>query len=140
MADMVKSGVISLPEEDVAVSYIDVRDVAACIAALLKDNTEHIEKYYAITGPEGVSAKDVAAKISAATGKEIVFKAVPEEVHVAQLEKMGLPSWNINMLVSLCRVVNLGMMGNATKAVEFLTGTPARTFDEFAAEHADVWK
>jgi len=31
------------------------------------------------------------------------------------------------------------MMGNVTQAVEYLTGTPARTFAEFAADNADAW-
>lgn len=140
MADMIRSGVIALPEEGVEVSYIDVRDVADSAAALLKDNTGHVNEYYAITGPQGLSLTDVAASISTAVEREIVYTPVPEEAYVAELEKMGVPSWNINMLVSLSRAIKLGMMGNATKAVEFLSGRPARTFDEFAAEHAAVWK
>jgi hypothetical protein len=44
------------------------------------------------------------------------------------------------MLVSLSRVIKLGMMGNVTQAVEYLTGTPARTFADFVADHADAWR
>lgn len=140
LAGMVSSGVIALPEDNVPVSYIDVRDIAACAASLFKDHSGHENEYYAITGPEGLTYQQVAEKIGSAVGKEIVYTPIPEEVYVAEMEKMGIPSWNINMLVSLSRVIKLGMMGNATKAVEFLTGKPARSFDDFAVEYAEAWK
>lgn len=140
MAEMVRGGVLAMPEEELGVSYIDIRDVADCAAALLKDNANHVNETYAITGPESLTYEDVAARITQASGKDVVFKPVPEEVFVAGLEKMGLPSWNINMLVSLSRMNKLGIMGNTTKAVEYITGTPARTFATFAEENADAWK
>lgn len=140
MTDMVKSGVVALAEEDAKVSYIDVRDIAACIVRLLVDPGEHENKFYALTGPEGLSGADVAAKLTAVSGREVVYRPLEEEAYVAALAENGMPEWNINMLVSLTRVVKLGMIGNVTKAVEFITGTPARTFEAFAEEHAAIWK
>lgn len=140
MAEMVKSGVVALAEEDAKVSYIDVRDIASCVGTLLMDVGEHENKFYALTGPEGLSGADVAAKLAAAAGREIVYRPLEEEVYMASLAENGVPEWTINMLVSLTRVVKLGMIGNVTKAVEFLTGAPARGFDAFAEEHAAVWK
>lgn len=139
-AGMIKSGVIALPEEKATVSYIDVRDIADCAAVLLQDNSDHENKFYALTGPEGLSLTDVAAEISRHTGKEVAYTPVPEEAYTKYLADMGVPEWNIKMLVSLCRVVKLGMAGNVTKAVEYLTGIPARTFSDFAYEYANTWK
>ncbi len=141
MAEMVKGGTISMPEEDAKVSYIDVRDIADCATTLLTSGGgEHVDKMYALTGPEGLSGADVAAQISAASGRDVTYNPIAEEAFMQGLNAMGMPEWNINMLVSLTRVVKLGMIGNVTKAVEFITGTPARTFSDFAAEHAAVWK
>ena len=140
MAEMVKSGVVSLAEEEAKVSYIDVRDIAACVVRLLVDPGEHENKFYALTGPEGLSGADVATKLSAAAGREVVYRPLEEEAYVAALAENGMPEWNINMPVSLTRVVKLGMIGNVTKAVEFISGVPARTFDAFAEEHAAIWK
>ena len=61
-------------------------------------------------------------------------------VHQNKVKEMGVPEWNINMLISLTRVVKLGMIGNVTHAIEHITGKPARNFADFAAEHAVVWK
>lgn len=140
MAPMIKSGVIALPEEDAKVSYIDVRDIADCAAKLLLDAGEHVNKFYALTGPEGLSGADVAAQISQAAGREVVYTPIAEEAFIESLTGMGVPEWNVNMLVSLTRVVKLGMIGNVTKAVEYLTDRPARTFGDFTTEHAAIWK
>jgi len=140
LAPMVRSGTIALPEEDHAVSYIDVRDIAACAARLLTDNEGHTGNFYALTGPEGLTLGQVAEKIATAAGVKVTYTPVEEEAFVEALDTGGVPEWNRNMLVSLSRVVKLGMMGNVTQAVEYLTDTPARSFDAFAAENAGTWK
>ncbi len=140
MAEMIKKGVIALPEEDARVSYIDVRDIADCVTKLMVDNSNHENKYYALTGPEGLSLSEVAAQLSTASGREITYTPVAEEAYMQTLSEVGVPEWTINMLVSLTRVVKLGMIGNVTKAVEYLTDTPARTFKDFATENAKIWK
>jgi uncharacterized protein YbjT (DUF2867 family) len=139
LAPSIKAGVIALPEEAYKVSYIDVRDIAACAARLFNDNEGYTDGFYALTGPRGLTLADVAETIAAAAGIEVRYTPVEEESFIEELDKSGMPEWNRNMLVSLSRVVKLGMMGNVTQAVEYLTGTPARTFTDFAAEHADAW-
>jgi uncharacterized protein YbjT (DUF2867 family) len=138
--EMVRSGAITLPDEDATSSYIDVRDVADCAAKLLLDSDGFENKYYALTGPGGLTVSDVAAQISAATGQETSYSAISEDDYIKLLTDMNVPQWNINMLISLTRVVKLGMIGNVTKAVEHITGNPTRTFANFSAEHAAAWK
>jgi len=140
LAEMIKSGSICLPEEEAKVSYIDVRDIAACAARLLLDSEGFENGFYALTGPEGLSLSDVAEGISQASGREVGYAPIAEDDYIESLKGMGVPEWNINMLVSLTRVVKLGMAGNVTQAVEHITGRPARNFADFAAEHAAVWK
>ena len=140
MAPMIRSGVIALPEEEYKVSYIDVRDIAACAARLLLDSAGFENGFYALTGPRGLTLSEVAGTISEAAGVEVAYTPIHEETFIHGLDQAGIPEWNRNMLVSLSRVVKLGMMGNVTQAVEYLTGAPARTFGDFAAEHAAAWK
>lgn len=139
-AGMIRSGVIALPEEDYSVSYMDARDIAACAARLLNDNKGFTDSFYALTGPEGLTLADVARTISEAAGIKVEYTPVPEEQFMEGMAAAMVPEWNRNMLVSLSRVVKLGMMGNVTKAVEYLTGEPARTFGDFAAENKSAWK
>jgi Predicted nucleoside-diphosphate-sugar epimerases len=140
LADSVRAGVLTQPEGDAKVSYIDVRDVADCAARLLLDSAGHEKHFYALTGPQGLTMAEVTGQLSSASGREVRYEPAEEEVYVQGLARAGVPEWNINMLVSLTRVVKLGMAGNVTKAVEYLTGVPARTFADFAAEHGDCWR
>ena len=132
--------VILMPEADATVSYIDVRDIAACAVALFAAPDGHAGRVYALTGPAPLGQAEVAAAIAKAAGKPVTYENIPEEAYIEGLLKAGVPQWNVNMLVSLTRVIKLGMMGNVTKAVEHLTGAPARTFEAFAEEHAHLWK
>ncbi|OIQ50221.1 NAD(P)H azoreductase [Pseudodesulfovibrio hydrargyri] len=140
LADMIKSGTIALAEEDYKVSYIDVRDIAACAARLLRDNDGFTDGFYALTGPQGLTLTDVADTIGSEAGVKVLYTPVEEEAYIEGLDSAGVPEWNRNMLVSLSRVIKLGMMGNVTQAVEYLTGAPARPFAEFAADHAGAWR
>jgi uncharacterized protein YbjT (DUF2867 family) len=140
LADMIKSGTITLAEEDYKVSYIDVRDIAACAARLLADNEGYTDSFYALTGPQGLTLTDVAETIGSEAGVKVAYTPIEEEAYIEGLDQAGVPEWNRNMLVSLSRVIKLGMMGNVTQAVEYLTGTPARPFAEFAADHAGAWR
>jgi len=138
--EMIKTGTITLPEEDSKVSYIDVRDIADCAARLLLDNDGFENNYYALTGPEGLTLSDVSTQIAEAAGCEINYTSTSEDDYIESLTGMSTSQWNIDMSVSLTRIIKLGMAGNVTKAVEHLTGKPARTFATFVTEHAAVWK
>ncbi|WP_319582449.1 NmrA family NAD(P)-binding protein [uncultured Pseudodesulfovibrio sp.] len=140
LADMIKSGTLALAEEDYKVSYIDVRDIAACAARLLKDNEGYTDSFYALTGPQGLTLTDVAETIGTEAGVKVAYTPIEEEAYIEGLDQAGIPEWNRNMMVSLSRVIKLGMMGNVTQAVEYLTGTPARPFAEFVADHASAWR
>jgi uncharacterized protein YbjT (DUF2867 family) len=140
LADMIKSGTITLAEEDYKVSYIDVRDIAACAARLLADNEGYTDSFYALTGPQGLTLTDVAETIGSEAGVKVAYTPIEEEAYIEGLDQAGVPEWNRNMLVSLSRVIKLGMMGNVTQAVEYLTGTPARPFAQFVADHAGAWR
>lgn len=140
LAPMIRAGNIRLPQEDARVSYIDARDLGACAATLFQDAGEHRDKMYALTGPEGLSMADVAATLTDVTGRTVTYTPIEEEQYVEECVRNGMPEWTVRMLVSLSRVVKLGMAGNVTKAVEYISGVSAGTFETFAREHADIWK
>lgn len=139
-ASIRENGVIAVPEEQAKISYIDVRDIAACVGAVFADSEAHAERTYALTGPDPLSLGDVARQIAEASGRDVRYDSVPEDDYVRALKDSGQPEWNVTMLVSLTRVVKLGLAANVTHAVEHLTGRPARTFADFVRENAAVWK
>lgn len=138
---MIKSsGAIYLPQGDGAMSLIDVRDVASAAAAVLLDPHAHQGRTYTLTGPDALSNADVARIITEVTGHGITYIAVGDETAQSGMRDMGLPDWNIRMLMSLSRHIRDGRAARITEAVRELTGRRPTTFRKFALENTRAWQ
>lgn len=138
LARTIGRGELFLPYGQSRVSYIDVRDVAACVAAAFENREEHDGKTYALTGPESLSGADVASIFSGA-GVSVEYTAQEEPEYKEAMLGAGMPQWNLDMLVSLARIIRRDMAWNVTGAVEHITGREPRSLASFAAGHAAVW-
>lgn len=135
-----ESGILALPYDKAAVSFIDARDVAQAVADALLNPDRHVGRVYTLTGPEALDHDGVAEAISKASGREVTYRSVDMETAGLALEGMGMPEWNVHMILSVIRYAKTGYAAFTTKAVEHLTGKPARTFEQFAEDHASAWK
>ena len=141
MAEMIKeTGVLGMPFENASVSFIDARDVAQAAVAALLNPDRHMGRVYTLTGPEALDHEAVAEIIAKVSGRPVRYESVDMETAGLGMEAMGLPEWNIRMILSVVRYAKTGYAAFTTKAVEHLTGQPARTFEQFAEDHASVWK
>ena len=71
-------GAMFLPMEDARIASIDVGDIAE-IAASVLTGSGHEGRIYPLTGPQALTMTEVAAKLSAATGKTVRYVNVPPE-------------------------------------------------------------
>ncbi|OWY62504.1 NmrA family protein, partial [cyanobacterium TDX16] len=69
---ILEAGVVSAPTGDGAEAFIHADDIADAAAATLLDPAAHDGAGYELTGPEALTFGEVAAQISAATGRTIV--------------------------------------------------------------------
>jgi uncharacterized protein YbjT (DUF2867 family) len=118
-------------------SMVDTRDVAAvAVAALTQPG--HEGSSYDVTGPAALSYHDVAAKLSAALGREIAYVDAPDDAVRHALSGFGLGDWLVGALVDLYqdyrRSGTDGYAARVTDTVQRLTGRPPRTLDELLAE------
>lgn len=122
---------------DARISMVDTRDVAAVAARVLIEDG-HAGAHYDVTGPEALSYQDVAAKLSAALGREITYVDVPDDAVRDSLLGMGLDSWFADALVGLYqdyrRSGTDGYAAVVTDTVERITRHPARTLDTLPSE------
>lgn len=139
LAAPIRQGVLPLPHKDAKVSFIDSRDIAACVAAALENRDEHNGKTYALTGPAPLTGQDVAETFTDA-GLPVEYANVEEPDYKQSLLDVGLPQWNVDMLVSLARIIRRDMAWNVTKAVEYMTGSAPRPLAEFVSANAHTWK
>ncbi len=115
-------------------SYIDTRDVAA-VAAQVLTNPGHAGNSYGLTGPEALSAAEVAERLSSAIGRQVRYVDLAATAFAQALAGAGLPGWLVDALVEGNSLLAAGHGATVTDEVARLTGRPPRTFAEFAADH-----
>ena len=119
-----------------AIPVVDVRDIAAVACSVLRENG-HEGKTYTITGPEALTYSQMGEKIAAAVGKPIRHVEVPPEAARAGMLGAGMPEWIVDGLLEL--YAHLGGP-IPTRVTEQIAGKEPITFDEFAREHASVFR
>ncbi len=140
-AGAIKSkGKLLVPEREAKTSYVDLRDLGAVAAALLIDPEPEINKFYVVTGPQALDNHELAAIIGKVANRKVVYENIDVEDYGMGMEEAGLPEWNVHMTLSVHRYARSNYTAFKTKAVEYLTGEPAQSFQEFATEYAEVWK
>jgi uncharacterized protein YbjT (DUF2867 family) len=119
--------------------YVDVGDIAAVAAACLATDG-HAGQNYLITGSESLSLYDIAAKLSAAVGKDIRYVDLPPDAFRQALLKAGYPEWRVDGLVALFSECAEGKMDVVTDVVQKVAKKQPVTFDEFARQHASAFR
>jgi uncharacterized protein YbjT (DUF2867 family) len=115
-------------------SYIDTRDVAA-VAAQVLTSPGHEGQRYRLTGPESLSAAQVAERLSAATGLPVRYVDLPADAFAQGLAGAGLPAWLVDAVIEGNTLLAAGDQATVTDELTRVAGRPPRTFDQFATEH-----
>ncbi|WP_225630789.1 NAD(P)H-binding protein [Streptomyces solaniscabiei] len=119
------------PYGGAATAPIHEGDIAAVAArALLEDG--HHGRVYRLTGPEAVTTAEQIRIIGAALGRSLRFTEMPHS-EAAQLYPHMPAAFLDVMLKAFAAAV--GTEPEITTTVEDVTGTPARTFARWAADH-----
>jgi uncharacterized protein YbjT (DUF2867 family) len=116
------------------VAFIDARDIAA-VAAELLTNPGHQGASYTLTGPEALSAVEVAERLAAATGRQVRSVDLGPDGYRQALAGAGMPGWLVDGVVEGNTMLAAGHGATVTDEVARLTGRPPRTFAQFAADH-----
>jgi uncharacterized protein YbjT (DUF2867 family) len=129
--------VVRWPYLDVPTAPIDPRDVAAAgIRALLEEN--HVKAEYVLTGPQSLSHREQISIIGKVIGRSLQIEEIsPDEARSELLAIMPLPV--INMLMNAWAAAS-GHPAFVTSTVEEITGKPARTFFDWARDHAATFQ
>jgi uncharacterized protein YbjT (DUF2867 family) len=133
------SGIFYVNAGQARISMVDTRDVAA-VAAVVLTEPGHAGAHYDVTGPEALSYTDVAAKLTAATGRPVTYDDASDEAVRQALLGAGLNQWFASALVGLYqdyrRSGTGGYAAQVTSTVQRLTGRPARSLDDLLGEIA----
>jgi NAD(P)H dehydrogenase (quinone) len=134
----VQQGVLRMPVGKGRHSPIAADDQGRVIAALLHDSDGHIGTTIPISGPVEMDHEQMAAELSEALGRKIVFQDLPVSEYVESLRDMGVPPYVVQHLSGAMVDYQNGHMSGADDNVEKLTGRRSMTVGEFARAHADL--
>ena len=126
------------PAGEARIAMIDPSDVGAVAAAVLTGAGED-GRTYVLTGPRAIAYAEVAAVLSAATGRKIEFVDVSDEGARQGLLAAGTPEFVAEQLLAIFAQLRRGVAARVTDTVEALTGASPRSFAEFARDHAHLF-
>jgi NAD(P)H dehydrogenase (quinone) len=133
-----QKGILRMPVGKGRHSPIAADDQGRVIAALLKSPDAHIGKTIPVSGPVEMNHEQIAAELTEALGRTIVFQDLPIDEYCRSLETMGVPPHIVQHLGGAMDDYQHGHMAGADDNVEKLTGRRSMTVGEFARAHADV--
>lgn len=122
------------PIGEAKVSAVDVRDIAAVAAAALTESG-HERQTYTLIGPTAITHGEIAAALSAATGREIAFVDVPSEAFAQSLQGI-LPPWQVDGLLEDYAHYRRGEAEIVSPIVEQITGRRPIDITQFARDYA----
>jgi len=133
--EMVQAGEITLPDVDTPEPFVDADDIADVAVAALT-GSGHAGEVYEVTGPRMLTLQEVAAELSAATGRGIDYVPVPHDAFVSGIEASGAPKEVVWMLDYLFATVLDGRNAYLTDGVRRALGREPRDFADFAKDIA----
>ncbi|MCW2881553.1 MAG: hydroxylase [Sphaerisporangium sp.] len=148
-------GVIREPYGDRKSAPVHESDIGAVAAVALTEDG-HAGRAYTLTGPEVLTPRDKIRILSEATGRNLTFEELTPDQTRKQWAEEGRPPelllfkvFGDTPQVGYREMVEflLNVYGSdhevgstVTDAVEKVTGRPARTFAQWAAEHAGAFR
>ncbi len=132
-------GAVYIPFEEGKAGMIDARDIADVAVKVLTEDG-HEGKSYNLTAPASISFGDVAAALSKALGKRVNYVNVPLEAAREGMIGMGMSEWFADAMVGVFQALGHEGYGDfTTPDVEKVTGHPARSYETFARDFAQVF-
>ena len=118
---------------------VDARDVAAVAAEIAASPAAHAGQTYRLTGPELISNYDVAAVLSKLLGRTVTYRELTFEENRDAMIRAGVPAPIAEMNAQAFSLTAEGDAEWVTDDVPSVLGRPARSFEEFAADHATTF-
>lgn len=141
LMEPILQGVVTLPQADVQIPFVDTDDIAAVVVEALL-HPEHAQQIYQLTGGNTLSFREAIAEIAEATGREIVFNSISMEDYVAGLKNMGVPQDYIWLIAYLfTEVLGNPIVSDITNDIEKVLKRKPKTFQEYVQETAKarIW-
>lgn len=125
-----EDGAIRGPAGQGRLSAVAIADVADVATAVLRDPAAHARTTYDLTGPEAFTLAEAAARVTAATGREVRFVDETLEEAYRSREVYGAPRWQVDAWVSTYTAIAAGEVAGVSGDVERVLGRPPLSLED----------
>lgn len=138
---LLQGGVYPAPLGEIAISMVDIHDIAeAAATALMSD--DYFGKTYNLIGPEELTGSQIASIWSGLLGREIGYTGDELEPFFQTMQKQAAPWFAYDLKMMVLGYLERGFSADP-KDVETLTkllGHSPRRYEDFARDVAKGWK
>lgn len=136
----IREGRIVLPAGNGEVAFVDAKDLGAVAAAVLREPLAHAGQAYHLTGPQAVTFDQVAAMLTEALGRPVVYEAASIPGYWRHVRRRGVS----RVQAAVYTVLHVGLRKGQGAAVDptiaQLLGRPARAMPQFIADNLSAWR
>jgi NAD(P)H dehydrogenase (quinone) len=130
-----EKGILRLPVGKGRHSPIAAEDQGRAIAAILEDPREHVGQTIPLSGLVEMDHEQMAAELTEALGRKIVFENVSVDEYCKSIAAMGVPPYIVQHLGGAMEEYQHGAMSGSDSNVERLTGRKPMSVGDFARAH-----
>ncbi|WP_329552311.1 NmrA family transcriptional regulator [Streptomyces sp. NBC_00696] len=137
-----ESGELVFPGGSVREPFVDVRDIADVVVAVVTGGERYVGRAVTVSGPRLLTFGEAVGEIGAVTGRELTYRAVSARQYGNALAGFGVPAEEVEFLVELFESLLDGRNSYLSEGVQEVLGREPRDFSEFVrdAAAAGVWK
>lgn len=128
-------GILRLPVGSGRHAPIAAEDIGRVTAALLASPSQHAGNTYPLFGPVEMNHEQIAAELSVALGRPILFQNVPIGEYCSSLEAQGVPGYVVEHFRGAMDDYQHGVMSGMNDNVEKLSGQKPMSVSDFAKFH-----
>jgi uncharacterized protein YbjT (DUF2867 family) len=128
-----REGALCSAAGDGKLGMIDVRDIAVAAKQALTQ-TRWDGQTFDLTGPTAISFHEIAAELSRLLDRDIQYVPITADALAESVRARGFEEWFAQGYHDYLQAYANGWGDFATDSVREITGTPGRSFRQFAAE------
>ena len=136
MLSYIQHGVLRMSAGQGTSSPVAAADQGRAIAALLLHPEDHIGTTIPLSGPVEMYHEQMAAELSEALGRKIVYENPPVDVYASSLAELGVSPYGVQHVAGTMIDYQKGRLSGADDNIERLTGKRPMSVGEFARAHA----
>lgn len=123
-------GELAAPPGEVPEPFVDIEDVASVAAEVLM-NPGHEGKTYELTGPRGITFREVVGLIAAASGRTINYRQITPSQYADSLTEQGLSRAEADTIAAMYVLMEQGLISETTDDIRRVLGRAPGTFEDY---------